>query len=111
MVRTIVLNASLTWADVQDDYVLRYGEHLIGRIRRAETAWEWHITVPMAMPTWAQGSTSGLEEARAAFALAWARLLKETSPKRLARAWELERAVEARQRRMEAAAAEHDAKR
>ena len=38
-----------------------------------------------------------------AFAAAWGRLLKETSPARLERAWELERAVEARQRRLEMA--------
>lgn len=104
MARTITLNASPTWPGIKDDYVLRYEGHVIGRIRSAESAWEWYITVPMAMPTWAQGSTHTLEEARKAFALAWGRLLKETSPERLARAWELERAVAARQQRMEAAA-------
>lgn len=104
MARTITLNASPRWPGIKDDYVLRYEEHVIGRIRSAESAWEWHITVPMAMPTWAQGSTHTLEEARNAFALAWGRLLKETSPERLARAWELERAVKARQQRMETAA-------
>jgi hypothetical protein len=33
---------------------------------------------------------------------AWGRFLKETSPERLERAWELDRAVAARQQRMEA---------
>jgi hypothetical protein len=100
MARTIALNASPTWPGVKDDYVLRYEGHVIGRIRLAETAWEWHIAVPMAMPIWASGSAGNLDECRRAFAVAWGRFLKETSPTRLERAWELERAVEARQQRM-----------
>lgn len=102
MAKTIMLNASPTWAGVKDDYALRYDGHVIGRIRSAEKAWEWHITIPMAMPAWAQGSESSLEEAKRAFAAAWGRFLGETAPERLARAWELERAVEARRQRMEA---------
>jgi hypothetical protein len=97
MAKTITLNASPTWPGVKDDYVLRYEGHQVGRIRLAETAWEWHITVPMAMPAWAQGSTNNIDECRRAFAAAWKRFLNETSPERLERAWELERAVAARQ--------------
>ena len=104
MAKHITLNASPTWAGVKNDYVLRYEGHIIGRMRAAEAAWEWHITVPMAMPARAEGSASSLDEAKSAFATAWGRLLTETSPDRLARAWELERAVEARQQRLEAAA-------
>lgn len=104
MAKSIVLNASPTWPGVKDDYVLRYDGHLIGRIRSAESAWEWHVTVPMALPKWAQGSSESFEEAKNAFALAWGRLLKQTPPQRLARAWELEQAVEARQQRIDAAA-------
>jgi hypothetical protein len=63
--------------------------------------WEWQITIPMAMPEWACGTTISLDESKRAFAAAWGRLLQETSVARLERAWELGRAVEARQRRME----------
>lgn len=97
MAKTITLNASLTWPDVKNDFVLRYEGHAIGGIRLDENIWAWHITIPMAMPAWASGTTDSLEESKKAFAAAWGRLLNETSPERLERAWELERAVEARQ--------------
>ncbi len=100
MAKSITLNASPTWSGVKDDYVLRYEGHTIGRIRRVETAWEWHITIPMAMPAWARGSADSLDECRKAFAAGWGRFLNETSPARLERAWELERAAEARRQRM-----------
>ena len=100
MAKMITLNASPTWSGVKDDYVLRYEGYVIGRVRLAETVWEWHITVPMAMPAWASGSADNLDECKKAFAGAWGRFLNETSPARLERAWELERAVEARQQRM-----------
>jgi hypothetical protein len=96
MARTITLNASPTWVGVKNDYVLRYEGHVIGRIRLAETAWDWQITIPMRMPAWAQGSANDLESCRTAFAEAWGRLVRETSPERLERAWQLDRAVEAR---------------
>ena len=68
MAKSITLNASPTWSGVKDDYVLRYEGHAIGRIRRAETAWEWHISIPMALPEWARGSADNLEECRKALA-------------------------------------------
>jgi hypothetical protein len=102
MAKTITLNASPTWPGVKDDYILRYEGHEIGRIRRAESAWEWQITVPMAMPIWASGSTASLDECRQAFAAAWGRFLKETSPARLERAWDLDLAAEQRKQRMDA---------
>ena len=98
--RSITLNASPTWPGVENDYVLRYDGHTIGRIRLDESTWEWQITIPMAMPEWACGTTISLDESKRAFAAAWGRLLQETSAARLERAWELERAVEARQLRM-----------
>jgi hypothetical protein len=100
MAKAITLSAKLTWPGVKDDYVLRYEGHAIGRIRRAEAAWEWHISIPMALPEWARGTADNLEECRKAFAEAWGRFLNETSPARLERAWELQRAAEARQPRM-----------
>jgi hypothetical protein len=101
MARTINLTANPTWPGVADDYVLRFEEHSIGRMRLTDGGWEWHLNVPMEMPAWASGRTNNFEECRNAFAAAWGRFLKETSPARLERAWELERAFEARQRRME----------
>ena len=45
-------------------------------------------------------ATASSSECKKAFAKAWGRLLNETSAERLERAWELERAVQARQQRM-----------
>jgi hypothetical protein len=59
------------------------------------------------MPTWAQGSTDNLEDCKKAFATAWGRILTTTSPERLDRAWELERAVEARRQRIDATSQDH----
>jgi hypothetical protein len=97
--KKIALSASPTWADVKNDYVLRYEDHVIGRIRLAGTGWEWHITVPMAMPAWARGSAPNLDDCKKAFAEAWGRFLSETDPERLERAWEFSRAVELRRQR------------
>lgn len=103
MAMTITLTASPTWPGIKDDYSLRYQGHLIGRMRLAGSAWHWEITIPMEMPDWAQGSSMDLEGCRRAFADAWGRFLKETSPARLERAWELDRAVAARLQRLDAA--------
>jgi hypothetical protein len=101
MAKTITLNASPSWPGAKNDFTLRYEQHTIGRIRLLENAWDWHITVPMAMPRWAEGKTASLDDARKAFGMAWGRLLKETNPERLERAWELARAAEARQQRLQ----------
>jgi hypothetical protein len=99
---SIRLSASPTWPDVQDDFTLRCEGHMFGRIRlaadasSAEAVWEWQITVPMEMPEWARGSAGSREECVVAFAIALGRLLAETSPERLERALDLERAAEAR---------------
>jgi hypothetical protein len=104
--QSIQLNASLTWPDVHDDFTLRCEGHIFGRIRlagdasSAEAVWEWQITVPMEMPEWARGSAGSREECVVAFAIALGRLLAETSPERLERALELERAAEARQNKL-----------
>ena len=103
--KTITLKASLKWPDVKDDFVVRYDDHLIGRIRLGDerfaqgTTWEWSITVPMAMPDWARGSAENRDACMKDFTAAWGRVLKETDPARLERAWELERAFAARQQR------------
>ena len=102
MAKAITLNATLKWPDVKDDYVVRYEGHVVGRIRRGGlrygegNQWEWSIDVPMAMPAWASGAAEGRDACMKEFTSAWGRLLKETTPERLERAWELARAVEAR---------------
>lgn len=105
--KTVTLNASPKWPDVKNDYVVRYEGHLIGRIRLAgeprATTWEWSITVPMAMPGWANGSAESRDACMKDFTAAFQRFLKETDPARLERAWELERAVAARHQRRRAA--------
>jgi hypothetical protein len=99
---SIRLSASPTWPGVQDDFTLRCEGHIFGRVRlagdacSAEAVWEWQITVPMEMPEWARGSAGSREECVVGFAIALGRLLAETSPERLERAWDLERAAEAR---------------
>jgi hypothetical protein len=103
MIKTITLSASPTWSDVKNDYVLRYDGQAIGRIRLDRSAWEWQITIPMAMPAWASGTADTLDGSKRAFAAAWGRVLSETDPARLERAWELNRAAEARQQRTETA--------
>jgi hypothetical protein len=103
--KAVALKASPKWPDVKDDYVVRNDGHLIGRIRLGGeryaqgTTWEWSITVPMAMPVWANGTGESRDACMKDFTIAWGRFLKETSPERLERAWELERAFAARQQR------------
>ncbi|MDI1262455.1 MAG: hypothetical protein PS018_04265 [bacterium] len=104
MAQTITLNASLTWPDVKNDYTLRYDGHAIGRIRFDTVTWVWQITIPMAMPDWASGTADSLDGSKRAFAAAWGRILSETKPDRLERAWELERSAEARLTRTETVA-------
>jgi hypothetical protein len=101
----ITLKASPKWPDVKDDYVVRYDGHLIGRMRLGDERygqgnnWEWSITIPMAMPDWANGTAESRDACMKDFTAAWGRFLKETDPKRLERAWELERASDERQQR------------
>jgi hypothetical protein len=103
--KAAALHASPKWPDVKDDYVVRYDGHLIGRIRLGGehyaqgTTWEWSITVPMAMPAWANGTGESRDACMKDFTTAWGRFLNETDPARLERAWELERAFAARQQR------------
>ncbi len=103
--KPIALNASLKWPDVKDDYVVRYDGHVVGRMRLGGerhaqgTTWEWSITVPMAMPVWANGTAESRDACMKDFTAAWGRFLKETSPERLDRAWKLERAFAARHQR------------
>jgi hypothetical protein len=54
----------------------------------------------MALPEWAEGSAASRDEGFKALAAAWGRLLAQTNPERLQRAWELEKAFEARQQRL-----------
>jgi len=103
--KVITLKASLKWPEIKDDYLVRYDGHLIGRIRLGDeryaqgTRWEWSITVPMAMPDWANGTAESRDNCMKDFNAAWGRFLKETDPARLERAWELERAFAARHQR------------
>ncbi len=95
----ITINAQPRWPDVSDDYAVQYEGHSIGRVRLDGTSWVWSITIPMALPEWAEGNTASRDEGFKALAAAWGRLLAQTSPERLQRAWELEKAFEARQQK------------
>jgi hypothetical protein len=93
----IVIDARLRWPDVQDDYAVQFESHSIGRVRLEGTSWLWSITIPMGVPEWAEGTALNRDDSFKALATAWGRLLSQTSPERLQRAWELEKAFEARQ--------------
>lgn len=102
MENKLTLNAHLKWPDVPDDYVVKYEGHVIGRIwredqiRRSVGSWNWMIVVPMGLPDWTRGASDARDDGMKALAAAWQRLLGNISPERLERAWELERAAEAR---------------
>src|SRR3954470_18821452 len=93
----ITISAQPRWPDVKDDYVLRFEGHSIGGARLDGTSWVWSIVIPMALPEWAQGTAAGRDQSFKALAAAWGKLLAQTDPERLQRAWELEKAFEVRQ--------------
>ena len=95
----ITINAQPRWPDVNDDYAVQFEGHSIGRVRLDGSNWVWSITIPMALPEWAEGSAASRDEGFKTLAAAWGRLLAQTNPERLQRAWELEKAFEARQQK------------
>jgi hypothetical protein len=102
MATKITIDASLRWPDIRDDYVVRFEGHSIGRVRLDGTSWVWNITIPMALPEWAEGAAASRDDGLKTLAAAWGRLLTQTSPERLQRAWDLEKAFEVRQQKMAA---------
>jgi len=98
----ITLSIRPKWPDIPDDYAVRSQGYEIGRIRHAADAgrpdqsWEWFILIPMGLPIWASGAAQDRDTAIKAFSAAWGRLLKETKPERLQRAWELQGAAQSR---------------
>src|ERR1043166_8700521 len=92
----LTIDASLRSQDVRDDYAVHFQGHSIGRVRLDPAGWLWSITIPMALPDWAEGVTASRDDSFKALAAAWGRLLGQTSPERLQRAWDLEKAFEAR---------------
>ncbi len=93
------INAQLRWPDVRDDYVLQFEGHSIGRVRLDGTNWVWSITIPMALPEWAEGTAANRDESFKTLGAAWGKLLSQTSVERLQRAWDLEKAFEVRQQK------------
>ncbi|MDN4983832.1 MULTISPECIES: hypothetical protein [unclassified Bradyrhizobium] len=89
-------------AEISDHYAAWSQGREIGTIRHARDAsgpdrsWEWFIVVPMGLPAWASGDAPDRDTAIRAFSAAWGRLLKETQPQRLQRAWELGHAAQSR---------------
>jgi hypothetical protein len=98
MKKTIALNARLRWPDVKDNYVVSYEGHDIGGVYKAESAWAWSVTVPMALPEWTTGYAPDLHEGIKALGSAWSKVLSQTSPERLQRAWDIETTALARER-------------
>lgn len=90
------LSLGLRWPEVKDDYLVRFEGHTIGHVRLGDSGWLWAVTIPMALPDWTTGSAASLEDSIKALAIAWTKLVGQTSPDRLQRAWDLERAAEAR---------------
>lgn len=96
MARAISLNLRLRWPDANDDYLVYFEGHSVGNLRLVESGWEWAISIPMGLPEWAKGRTESRDESVKAFATAWARLLSQTNPDRLQRAFEFAKAAESR---------------
>ena len=103
----LTIDASPRSPDVRDDYAVHFQGHSIGRVRLDPAGWVWNITIPMALPDWAEGMTASRDDSFKALASAWGRLLSQTRPERLQRAWDLEKAFEARQ--LKTAAVQPDA--
>ena len=98
----ITLSIRPKWPEIPDHYAVWSQGREIGKIRYAldasgpDRSWEWFIIVPMALPAWASGTAQDRDSAIRAFSAAWGRLLQETQPARLQRAWELGRAAQSR---------------
>src|SRR3954466_9407840 len=103
----ISIDAAPRSPDVRDDYAVHFQGHSIGRVRRDQGGWVWCVTIPMAVPDWAEGTAASRDDAFKALGSAWGRLLAQTSPERLERACELKKAFELRQQNT--ALAESDA--
>src|SRR5205085_6351781 len=99
----LTIDASPRCPDVRDDYAVRFQGHSIGRVPLDAAGWGWSITIPMALPDWAEGVTASRDDSLKALASAWGRLLSQTSPERLQRAWDLEKAFETREQKLSAA--------
>jgi hypothetical protein len=95
----ITIDARLRWPDVPNDYAVSFEGHSIGRVRLDGAAWVWSITIPMALPEWAEGTAASRDEGFKTLAAAWGKLLTQISPERLQRAWEMDKAFEARQQK------------
>ena len=83
-------------AHVNDDYAVQFEGHSIGPGAACRASLGWSVTIPMALPEWAEGTAANRYVGFKALAAAWGKLLAQTRPERLQRAWELEKAFEAR---------------
>jgi hypothetical protein len=98
----ITLSIRPKWPEIADHYAVWSQRHEIGQIRRVldvsapDRLWEWFILIPMGLPAWASGAAQDRDAAIRGFSAAWGRLLKETQPERLQRAWELQRTAQLR---------------
>ncbi|MGY8637438.1 hypothetical protein RAD15_33710 [Bradyrhizobium sp. 14AA] len=98
----ITLSIRPKWPEIADHYAVWSQGREIGKIRHALDAsgphhsWEWFILIPMGLPAWTSGAAQDRDTAIKAFSAAWGRLLKETQPERMQRAWELGRAAQLR---------------
>ena len=95
----ITINAQPRWPDVKDDYVLQFEGHSIGRVRLDGPIWVWSITIPMALPEWAEGTAANRDECFKTWRPLGAGCWRRPDPERLQRAWDLEKAFEARQQK------------
>ncbi|MBR1126691.1 hypothetical protein [Bradyrhizobium iriomotense] len=98
----ITLSIRPKWPEIADHFAVWSQGREIGRIRHApdvsepDRSWEWFVLIPMGLPAWARGAAQDRDTAIRAFSAAWGRLLKETQPERMQRAWELHGAAQSR---------------
>lgn len=64
---------------LENDYGVIHEGRTVGRIRlateraRLQPGWDWHITVPLPVHPWCNGTADDLEGAKADFRKAWER--------------------------------------
>jgi hypothetical protein len=76
---------------LENDYCVIHDGRSIGRIRLASershqgTVWVWHVNPPLPIPSWCNGSTDSLGNAKNMFKAAWERFYASLSPADIAR--------------------------
>ncbi|MGC2775555.1 MAG: hypothetical protein WA418_07940 [Bradyrhizobium sp.] len=87
----LILRATVIGGDrLKDDYSVIFQERSVGLIRYAHersgqaARWDYHVNLPLPIPSWANGTSNTLEDATAAFREVWARFYATLTPEAIA---------------------------